>query len=160
MTHSTKDQDPLALARAKWITHGWADAEPGMAAVTSIIRAANSLRARVEDALEPFALNFARYEVLTLLMFSRARTLPMTKIASRLQIQPASLSYTTKRLEEDGYIARYPNPDDKRGALIGITDQGIALVNVATKSLNQVFRELGVSGDEVDGLIALLHRIS
>ena len=62
--------DPVAEARRRWVEHGWEDAAAGMAAVTSLMRAQQIVSARVDEALRPHALTFARYEVLMLLLFS------------------------------------------------------------------------------------------
>ncbi len=59
--------DPLAEAKRQWLAHGWTDAADGMALVTSVMRAQQLLLARVDATLKPFALSFARYEVLRLL---------------------------------------------------------------------------------------------
>ncbi|HNB96493.1 MAG TPA: hypothetical protein PLX07_16060, partial [Microthrixaceae bacterium] len=59
--------DPIDEARRQWIDRGWQDAAGGMAALTSIIRVEQLLMARVEEALAPFELTFARYELLVLL---------------------------------------------------------------------------------------------
>ena len=56
--------DPVAAARRHWQEAGWVDAAPGMAAVTSLMRAQQLVLARVEAVLRPHGLSFARYEVL------------------------------------------------------------------------------------------------
>ena len=49
--------------------------------VTSVIRVEQILAGRAEDAVRPFGLTFARYEVLMLLLFStREVELPLGKI--------------------------------------------------------------------------------
>src|SRR5487761_254435 len=65
------DFDPIEEARRQWRVHGWDAAAPGMAAVTSIMRAHQIYLARVDAALRPFDLTFARYELLMLLSLSR-----------------------------------------------------------------------------------------
>lgn len=155
MNTSSVPHDPLSAARRHWDHRGWSEATPGMAALTSVVRTGHLLRARVDAALEPFALTFARYEVLALLMFSSARALPMSKVSSRLQVQPASMTHTVRRLEKDGLLTRLPNPRDGRGTLIGITDEGIALVNAATPQLNRVFLDLGLDTEQAELLISL-----
>ena len=81
--------DPVAEARRQWEAQGWEDAAPGMAAVTSLMRAQQIVSARVEEVLRPYGLTFARYEVLMLLVLSRRGTLPMARIGERLQVHPA-----------------------------------------------------------------------
>ena len=80
--------DPIAEARRLWEAQGWEDAAPGMAAVTSLMRAQQIVSARVEEVLRPYGLTFARYEVLMLLVLSRRGTLPMARIGERLQVPP------------------------------------------------------------------------
>ena len=56
--------DPITEAMRQWRAHGWDDAAQGMGVVTSVIRAEQILAGRAEEAVRPFGLTFARYEVL------------------------------------------------------------------------------------------------
>ena len=56
--------DPVAQAREVWRARGWGRAVPGMASVTSIMRAHQLLLARANEVVRPLGLTFARYEVL------------------------------------------------------------------------------------------------
>jgi len=102
--------DPLAEAKRQWLAHGWGHAADGMSLVTSVMRAQQLLLARVDAALRPFALSFARYEVLRLLAFSRTGTLPLSSVVARLQVHATSVSSTADRLVRDGLIARHRDP--------------------------------------------------
>ena len=115
--------DPVAEARRQWVEHGWAEAAGGMAAVTSLMRAQQIVAARVEEALRPWALTFARYEVLMLLLLSRRGSLPMGRIGERLQVHPASVTNAVDRLEAQGFVRRTPHPTDRRATLV---DFGLA----------------------------------
>ena len=59
-------RDPIADAQRNWERHGWGDVAAPMAAVTAIMRTQQILLARIEGALKPFGLTFARYELLEL----------------------------------------------------------------------------------------------
>lgn len=152
-------RDPIAEARRQWLAHGWDDAAPGMAAVTTITRAQQILEARVEEALSPFGLSFARFEILRLLGFTRAGRLPMGKISDRLQIHPASVTSAVKRLEREGLIARAPDPDDNRVVLASLLDEGRRVLEPATAAVNHVFESTGLDEDDIERLIALLDPI-
>lgn len=128
--------DPIELARANWVRHGWAEAADGMALVTSIMRVQQVLLGRIETILRPFGLTFARYEVLRLLAFSRSGRLPVGKIGQRLQVHPASVTNAVQRLEHDGMVVRVANPRDGRSVLAEITDEGRRLVDTCTDRLN------------------------
>ena len=62
--------DTVALAVENWNKHGWSAAAPGVAAVTSVMRAQQILQGRLDEALKPWSLTYARYELLMLLHFS------------------------------------------------------------------------------------------
>lgn len=150
--------DPIAEARRQWIAHGWEDAADGMAMVTSIMRAQQLMLSRVEAALKPFGLSFARYELLALLSFTRGGALPMASASARLQVHPTSVTNTVDRLERDQLARREPHPTDGRATLVVITDAGRSLVAEATTALNRVFAEPGLSRDEVTELVRVLAR--
>jgi len=125
--------DPIAEAQRNW-EQRWAGARI-MAAATSITRAQQIVLARVEEALRPWALSFARYEVLVLLSFTRTGALPMGKIGQRLQVHPTSVTSTVDRLVVQGYVERAPHPTDRRTVLASITPAGRAAVEEATDAV-------------------------
>ena len=152
--------DPIAEAGRNWRAAGWDAAAPGMALVTSIMRAHQILLARVDAALTPFGLTFARFEVLMLLDFSRSGRLPLGRIGQRLQVHPASVTNAIDRLEEAGLVERIPHPTDGRTTLGAITRVGRRLVRKAAAALNaDVFGSVGLADDNakvvVDALACL-----
>ncbi len=149
--------DPIAEAMRQWCAHGWDDAAQGMGVVTSVIRAEQILSGRAEEAVRPFGLTFARYEVLMLLRFSSRGELPLGKIGQRLQVGAASVTNAIDRLERDRLVRRRVNPKDGRGVLAAITTQGRDLVQEATAALNRsLFTELELSPADADALFSLL----
>ena len=151
--------DPIAEAKRQWVAHGWASAADGMAAVTSIVRAQQLMLRRVEAALKPFSLSFARYEMLTLLSFTRGGALPMASASARLQVHPTSVTNTVDRLERDGLVRRQPHPTDGRATLIVLEDAGRELATRASTVLNdEVFSAPGMDADDVTALVRILAR--
>ncbi|AQY02800.1 MarR family transcriptional regulator [Microbacterium foliorum] len=152
--------DPLAEAKRQWLAHGWSDAADGMTVVTSVMRAQQLLLARVDAALKPFALSFARYEMLRLLAFSRSGRLPLSSVVARLQVHATTITSTAERLVRDGLIVREPHPHDGRAALLALTDSGRELVERATSALNaDVFADPGVSKADATELVAIVARM-
>ena len=49
---------------------------------------------------------------------------PSTALGPLMGMEPTSLSRILNTMEERGYIARKPNPNDGRGVLIYLTEQG------------------------------------
>jgi DNA-binding MarR family transcriptional regulator len=131
-----------------------------MAAATSVMRAQQIVLARVDGALKPFGLTFARYEALVLLTFSRRGSLPLGKMGERLMIHPTSVTNIVDRLQAQGLVRRVDHPTDRRTTLCEITPDGRRLVDKATNAVTAV--DLGVSGltdREVGQLTALLGKL-
>ena len=145
-THAPLPDDPIELARANWVRHGWTEAADGMALVTAVMRVQQVFLARIEAILRPYGLTFARYEVLRLLAFTRRGVMPVGKIGERLQVHPASVTNAVQRLEADGLVRRAANPNDGRSILAEITDPGRRLVEQCTERLNaEVFAAVPIS---------------
>ncbi|GAB2661493.1 MarR family transcriptional regulator [Prescottella soli] len=149
--------DPIEEAHRQWTQHGWGAVADGMAAVTSVMRAQQIMMARVEETLKPFGLTFSRYELLTLLTFTRTGALPMAKASARLQVHPTSVTNAVDRLETAGLVRRVPHPTDRRATLVEITAEGRELSLRATEELNaKVFAEPGLAPDRLDSLVRIL----
>ncbi|MFK4791855.1 MarR family winged helix-turn-helix transcriptional regulator, partial [Microbacterium sp. ZW T5_56] len=151
--------DPIAEAKRQWLAHGWTDAAAGMTAVTSLMRAQQLMLARVEAALKPFDLSFARYEMLRLLAFTREGRMPMASATARLQVHPTSVTNTVDRLAKAGLLRRLPHPIDGRAAVLELTDDGRALVDDATVALNEVFENIGLDDADVTELVSIVARL-
>jgi DNA-binding MarR family transcriptional regulator len=152
--------DPIEEADRQWRVHGWAAAAPGMGVVTSVMRAQQVLLARADAVLGGFGLTFARFEVLTLLSFTREGRLPMGKLGARLQVHPASVTSAVDRLERQGFVHREPHPTDGRTTLAVLTDEGRSVAAAAAERLNgDLFETLDLTEAEAATLFTLLARL-
>ncbi|CAN5186253.1 MarR family transcriptional regulator [soil metagenome] len=152
--------DPIAEAHRQWVANGWGDVADGMAVVTSITRAQAIYQARIDEALRPHELTFARYEILMLLSLSRAGALPLAAIGRRLQVHPTSITSAIDRLERQRFVTRENHPTDRRAKLARLTEEGRARVKAATAVLNEeVFATPGLDAGDVRTLIDLLTRM-
>lgn len=152
-------RDPIAEARRQWVAHDWTEAAPGMAAVTSIMRAQQLLLTQIDGLLRPFGLTFARFELLRLLSFASEQRMTMRRAGQRLQVHPTSLTSLAARLGEDGLVERVANPDDGRSAVLVLTAAGGRLVEEATAVLNaEVFEAIGLVDDDLASLVEVLGR--
>jgi DNA-binding MarR family transcriptional regulator len=152
--------DPIEEARRQWVEHGWVEAADGMAIVTSIMRVQQIYLARIDAVLRSFDLTFARFELLSLISFSRTGALPLSKVGARLQVHPASVTSAVDRLETQGFVRRLPHQTDRRMTLVEIRPVGRAIVGEATMALNEkVFAALGLSVSEMEKLSVLLRNV-
>jgi DNA-binding MarR family transcriptional regulator len=151
--------DAIAEARRQWESRSW-PAPAAMAAATSIMRAQQIVMARVDDALRPFDLSFARYEALVLLYFSRSGALPLGKMGDRLMLHPTSVTNIVDRLEAQGYAERAPHPTDRRTTLATITVEGRRITEKATESVSAATIGMGdLTDSELDAITASLRRL-
>ena len=149
--------DPIEEARRQWTDHGWDDAALGMSVVTSIFRAQQIYLARIDSVLRPIDLTFARFEVLALLDFTRSGSLPMSKIGSRLQVHPTSVTNGVDRLESQGLVKRLRHATDRRTTLVEIRPAGRKKFARAIVALNQeIFSDLGMSVADADRLFSIV----
>jgi DNA-binding MarR family transcriptional regulator len=147
--------DPIARAAQTWESR-FGDSK-AMAAVTTIMRVQQILLAELDGLLRPHGLNFARYEALVLLSFSRDGALPMSIIGQRLMVHPTSVTNTIGRLERQALVIRRPNPRDGRGTLAEITPAGREVVQRSTADLMKAEFGLAGYGDaQLDELFSML----
>lgn len=152
-------RDPIAEAKRQWNERGWTDAAEGMAAITAVMRTQQILLARIESVLKGFDLTFSRFELLTLLSFSRTGALPMAKASERLQVHPTSVTNAVDRLESAGLVRRVAHPTDGRATLVEVTGEGRARALAAAHELNAVvFEQPGFDPSELGQLNDLLTR--
>jgi DNA-binding MarR family transcriptional regulator len=76
-------------------------------------------------------LPHAYFEILVRLSEAPDRTLRMSHLASTSLSSRSRISHAVARLEESGWVRRRPCPDDKRGALAELTDEGLARLEAA-----------------------------
>ena len=75
--------------------------------------------------LDRLGLTYPQYLVLSVLWEDDEQTI--TGIASRLDLEPSTITPLVKRLEQAGKVARNRNPADERQVKVSLTDQGRAL---------------------------------
>ncbi len=73
----------------------------------------------------------AYYEILVRLSEAPGRTLRMSELARDVLFSRSRLSHAVARLEERGWVRREDDPNDKRGALAVLTDEGFAVLEAA-----------------------------
>src|SRR5699024_5525998 len=95
-----------------------------MRIATSSMRVQQLLNAELEAAVRPFGIGLPRCELLRLLSFSRAGSLPLSTIGERLMVHPTSVTNAIDRLEAHKLVTRTSDPDDRRRVLAALTDDG------------------------------------
>jgi DNA-binding MarR family transcriptional regulator len=152
--------DPIEEAGRQWRKHWDGAPVSSMMAVTSVMRVQQLVLARLNDALEPFGLTFARYEALMILYYSRRGSLPLGKMGDRLQIHRTAITSIVDRLEKDGLVDRVAHASDRRTTLARVTKEGRRVAKRATAELNKAaFGTAPLEDGELTELFELLRAV-
>ena len=87
---------------------------------------------------------------------------PSTSLGPKMGMQSTSLSRTLKSMEELKLIIRVNNPNDKRGVLIKLTNQGLDLRNLAKKNgykFNKVVYDK-IGKKDIDVFLDVMNKIN
>jgi DNA-binding MarR family transcriptional regulator len=95
------------------------------AAWRSFLDAIQLLNVEVDNQLQrDSGLSHADYEILVRLSEQPRGSLRMSELASRALFSRSRLSHAVGRLEQQGWVRREPCPQDRRGLVAVLTDQG------------------------------------
>ncbi len=73
---------------------------------------------------QSFDLSLTEYEILVRLSEAPNRRLRMAQVADALAHSRSRVTHTVKRLEDAGYVERCTTPEDGRGVVASMTDEG------------------------------------
>jgi len=92
-------------------------------------RAARALARLFDDALRPVGLTNGQFSLL--MSLNRPEPPPMGPVASLLAMDQTTLTAALKPLQRKGLVDIVPNPRDRRGRLLRLTDDGRAVLQQA-----------------------------
>lgn len=130
-------------------------------------RAFLTAHARITDVLarelrEGTELPLTWYDVLVQLSEAPERRLRMQELADRVLLSKSGLTRLIDRMQQEGYVTRYPCEDDRRGTFAQMTDEGYATIRRAApthmEGIVDHFADL-VTDEEADVLADVLGRI-
>ena len=109
------------------------DLEPSAKEVTGrIIRLASLFQRAYGDVFEPLGLKDGDYGQLAALRRAGAPfELTPTELARHLMMTSGGMTAAIDRLERKGFAVRVPNPADRRGSLVRLTDAGREVIDEA-----------------------------
>ncbi|MFI5430272.1 MarR family winged helix-turn-helix transcriptional regulator [Aeromicrobium sp. UC242_57] len=115
---------------------------------------------RLDAALKPFGITFARYEVLQLISFSATGRLPLSKIGERLMVHPTSVTNAMDRLESQGLVRRVADQTDRRRTFAELTDEGKRILAESTAAIMAIdFAIVGLDDEQQDQTFELLRHV-
>jgi DNA-binding MarR family transcriptional regulator len=116
---------------------GWDEARPdlevGALQVTArLSRIGPHLARRQEELFSRFHLNRGEVGALSALRIAGPpHRLSPTRLARGLMLSSAGVTSRIDRLERRGFVRRLADPNDRRGVIIELTEEGLAVVDAA-----------------------------
>jgi DNA-binding MarR family transcriptional regulator len=109
----------------------WLDAEE-QRAWRAWLYSSQLLQDRLDRELsQATGISHAYYEILVALSETEGRMMRMSELADRCLSSRSRLSHAVSRLEERGWVRRQLCPEDGRGQLAVLTDDGFAALEAA-----------------------------
>ncbi len=100
-------------------------------------------QAYVNKQMKPYKINFS--ECAYLLKIPNGQTVTQTYIAEKLFCDNAIVTRNFQTLEKKGFVLRQKSPNDKRAALVSLTDKGVAAKQAGIKA-RQKWKKLILAG--------------
>jgi DNA-binding MarR family transcriptional regulator len=97
--------------------------------------------------LDQLGITYPQYLVLSVLWEGDDQTI--TAIASRLDLEPSTITPLVKRLEAAGHVVRRRNPEDERQVKASLTNQGRALRAETRVLADALFDKAGMPVSEL-----------
>jgi DNA-binding MarR family transcriptional regulator len=140
--------DPVTDDLTDRILGGWRDARPDLEIdplqVTGrLSRIGPLLVRRQESVLSRFGLGRGEVGVLSALRIAGPpHRLSPTRLGRGLMLSSAGMTSRIDRLERRELVRRLPDPDDRRGVIVELTDQGLEVVDAAVAAITVSDRQL------------------
>jgi DNA-binding MarR family transcriptional regulator len=117
---------------------------------------------RQEGVFSRFGVNRGEVGALSALRVAGPpHRLSPTRLGHGLMLSSAGVTSRIDRLERRGLVRRLPDPDDRRGVIVELTDEGAKVVDEAVRAVAESDRQLleRFDGDEMTQLQALLKKL-
>ncbi|MFG2642995.1 MarR family winged helix-turn-helix transcriptional regulator [Streptomyces sp. NPDC048370] len=151
------------------ITDQWAAVRPDldtlpMAVFGRIYRLAGAMRGRVDKAYAPYGgMSLGEFDVLaTLRRSGEPYTLSPRALTATLMITTGGMTGRLDKLEKAGLLSRSPDPNDRRGLRVTLSERGKELVDQAVGAGLAQQREAlesALTPEEAEQLAGLLRKL-
>lgn len=127
--------DPVDAILAQWQRERPdLDVSP-MGIIGRMKRLSRHLERAIQDVFSNFGLHMGEFDVLaTLRRSGQPYQLSPTDLFNTLMVSSGTMTHRIDRLEQADLVKRIPDPDDRRGTLIQLTDKGFNLIEKAVEA--------------------------
>ena len=138
------------------------DRAVAVAAWESLFRAQVAIMRSLAEEFPSREISFNEYDVMFNLSRQADRSIRLRDLNKHVLLTQPSVSRLVDRLASRGYVAKHPDPDDGRGAIVELTEAGYAMFRrVALDHMGSITTRVGdsLSTDELVQLTALCDRL-
>lgn len=134
--------------RVDFILAQWAKERPdldtsGMSVIGRISRSSRYVDQHLTKNFAKFGLNRGEFDVLaTLRRYGESYPMTPTELLSALMLSSGAMTNRLDRLEQSGYIERKSHPEDRRGVLVVLTDEGKRKIDEVVLAHTEFEKEL------------------
>ncbi|MFL2656108.1 MAG: MarR family winged helix-turn-helix transcriptional regulator [Burkholderiaceae bacterium] len=116
----------------------------------AIYSANNSVIRAYKSELKKFGITYTQY--LVLLVLWEVKNAPVNYIATRLKLDPGSLSPVLKRMQKSNLISKIRKKEDERSVIVTLTSQAKELEDEVAEIQQKVSCDTGLSASEYESL--------
>jgi DNA-binding MarR family transcriptional regulator len=159
---TTKSQDRVDVTLKKWKNERPDLNASAKAVVGRIIRLQGVILSVVTKSFKKHGINPGEYAVLcNLRVNGHPHQMSPTQISQNMLLTSGGMSNLLERMENKNLITRIHDPNDRRGVLVQLTQEGKKIIDAAMTEHVQVERELisHLSKDEKLTLEVLLKKL-
>ncbi|KAM3089768.1 MarR family winged helix-turn-helix transcriptional regulator [Phormidesmis sp. 146-35] len=129
------DSDPVDKILAQWRRERPdVDVSP-MGIIGRLTRLAKHLEQAIQETLSEFGLTVGEFDVLaTLRRSGHPYQLSPTELFNTLMVSSGTMTHRIDRLEQSDLVQRIPDPSDRRGTQIKLTDKGFSIIEKAVEA--------------------------
>lgn len=127
--------DPVDQILAQWLRERPdLDVSP-MGIIGRMGRLSKHLERAIQVTFSEFGLTIAEFDVLAALRRSgQPYQLSPTELFQTLMVSSGTMTHRIDRLEQAKLVKRIPDPNDRRGTLIQLTDEGFDVIEKAVEA--------------------------
>ena len=154
--------DPVDKILAQWQRERPDLDVSSMGIIGRMGRLAKHLERAIQETFSKFSLTIGEFDVLAALRRSgQPYQLSPTELFNTLMVSSGTMTHRIDRLEQAELVKRIPDPSDRRGTLILLTDKGFNMIEKAVKAhVDNEHRILNVlEASERGALILLLRKL-
>ncbi|MFE7772905.1 MarR family winged helix-turn-helix transcriptional regulator [Streptomyces sp. NPDC057445] len=165
---SSSGARPTPLDPVDAITAQWAAVRPEldtvpMAVFGRIYRLSHAIALRIDTAYAPFGISRGEFDVLaTLRRSGEPYTLSPRQLSATLMLTTGGMTGRLDKLERAGLLSRSPDPHDRRGLRVTLSERGREVVDgavVAGLDAQRKALEGALDAEEAEQLSGLLRKL-